>query len=84
MMEVTVRLFATYREAVGSAELRWEIDEGASVGDLWRELQGAYPNMPQIRPAAAINAEYARLDETLQAGDEVAFLPPVSGGVLAG
>lgn len=84
MMEVTVRLFATYREAVGSAELHWEIDEGASVGDLWRELREAYPNMPQIRPAAAINAEYARLDETLQAGDEVAFLPPVSGGVLAG
>ncbi len=80
MMEVTVRLFATYREAVGSAELRWEIDAGASVGDLWRELQDAYPNMPQVRPAAAINAEYAKLDEALQAGDEVAFLPPVSGG----
>ncbi|MFQ5594098.1 MAG: MoaD/ThiS family protein [Anaerolineae bacterium] len=58
----------------------WEIAEGASVGDLWRELQDAYPNLPQVRPAAAINAEYARLDETLQAGDEVAFLPPVSGG----
>jgi molybdopterin converting factor subunit 1 len=80
MMEVTVRLFATYREAVGSAELRWEIAEGATVGDLWCELQDAYPNLPQVRPAAAINAEYARLDETLQAGDEVAFLPPVSGG----
>lgn len=50
------------------------------MGDLWRELQDAYPNLPQVRPAAAINAEYARLDETLQAGDEVAFLPPVSGG----
>jgi len=50
------------------------------VGDLWHELQDAYPNMPQVRPAAAINAEYARLDEPLQAGDEVAFLPPVSGG----
>lgn len=82
VMEVIVRLFATYREAAGSAELRWEIADGASVGDLWGELQSAYPNMPKVRPAAAINAEYARLDETLQAGDEVAFLPPVSGGAL--
>ena len=80
MMEVTVRLFATYREAVGGAEMRWEIAEGATVGDLWRALQEAYPKMPQVKPAAAINAEYAKLDEALQAGDEVAFLPPVSGG----
>lgn len=81
-MEVTVRLFATYREAAGRNELPWEIEEGATVGDLWRELQEAYPRLPKVQPAAAINAEYARLDETLQAGDEVAFLPPVSGGAL--
>lgn len=79
-MEVVVRLFATYREAVGSGELRWDVAEGATVGDLWRELRAAYPNLPRVRPAAAINTEYAKLDEMLQAGDEVAFLPPVSGG----
>lgn len=80
MMEVTIRLFAMYREAAGSNELRWEIAEGASVGDLWRELRNAYPDLPRVEPAAAINAEYAKLDEALQAGDEIAFLPPVSGG----
>ncbi len=79
-MEVVVRLFATYREAAGSGKLKWEVEEGTTVGDLWQKLQDAYPRLPQVRPAAAINAEYARLDEALQAGDEVAFLPPVSGG----
>lgn len=81
-MEVTVRLFATYREAAGTGQLKWEIAEGASVSDLWRELENAYPDLPQVRPAAAINAEYAKLDEMLHDGDEVAFLPPVSGGAL--
>lgn len=80
MMEVVVRLFAMYREAAGRSKLRWEIEEGATVGDLWRELQEAYPRLPKVQPAAAINAEYARMGETLQTGDEVAFLPPVSGG----
>lgn len=83
-MEIIVRLFATYREAVGSSVLRWEVAEGATVEDLWRGLREAYPNLPQVKPAAAINAEYARLDERLRAGDEVAFLPPVSGGLNVG
>jgi molybdopterin synthase catalytic subunit len=79
-MEVTVKLFAMFREAAGSGELRWEVPEGATVSELWRELQATYPNLPRVRPAVAINAEYVKLDATLQAGDEVAFLPPVSGG----
>ena len=79
-MEVKVRLFAMYREAAGSGALSWQIDEGTSVADLWRELQDAYPTLPQVPPAAAVNTEFAKLDATLSAGDEIAFLPPVSGG----
>jgi molybdopterin synthase catalytic subunit len=79
-MEVVVRLFAMYREAAGQRELRWQMPEGATVVDLWRALRDVYPNLPEIKPAAAINTEYARLDTKLHDGDEVAFLPPVSGG----
>lgn len=79
-MKVKVRLFAMYREAAGSGKLTWQLDEGASVADLWQTLQTAYPELPQVRPAVAVNAEIAKLDAPLSAGDEVAFLPPVSGG----
>lgn len=79
-IQVRVRVFAVYREAVGRAELDWSMKEGATVGDLWQALQAAYPDLPAIQPAAAINADYARLDAPLRDGDEVAFLPPVSGG----
>lgn len=79
-MEVTVRLFALYREAAGRGELDWTVEDGATVGDLWQALRAAYPDLPAIQPAAAINADYARLDAPLSDGDEVAFLPPVSGG----
>jgi molybdopterin converting factor subunit 1 len=79
-MRVRVRLFAVYREAVGCAELDWSVEDGATAGDLWQALRAAYPGLPAIRPAAAINADYARLDAPLSDGDEVAFLPPVSGG----
>lgn len=79
-MQVVVRLFAVYREAVGRAELDWTVEKGATVGDLWQALRAAYPELPAIQPAAAINADYGRLDAPLSDGDEVAFLPPVSGG----
>jgi MoaD family protein len=79
-MQVTVRLFAVYREAVGRAELDWQADEGATVGDVWQALRIAYPELPAIQPATAINADFAALDALLNDGDEVAFLPPVSGG----
>ncbi len=79
-MKIKVRLFAMYRETAGTSELSWELDDGATLEDLWRELQEAYPDLPDVRPAAAVNTEVAALNTPLHAGDEVAFLPPVSGG----
>ena len=80
-MRVTLRTFAMLREL--SVERRVvELPEGASVTDAWQLLAGAFPGLSDHRPfvRAARNGAYAPWDERLADGDEVAFLPPVSGG----
>jgi molybdopterin converting factor subunit 1 len=81
-MLVTIRLFARLRELAGASELRQELPEGADAKTAWQSLVGTYPTLAAYEPAisCAVNAEYARLTTTLKHGDEVAFLPPVSGG----
>jgi molybdopterin converting factor subunit 1 len=81
-VRVTVRLFARLRDIAGAPELPRDLDEGATIGDLWRQLAGEYPELSQYERSisSAVNADYARMDHVLRAGDEVAFLPPVSGG----
>jgi molybdopterin converting factor subunit 1 len=79
---VTVRLFARLRDLVGSGELVREAPAGATVRTIWDALVRDYP---MIAPYAqtmscAVNADYARLTTAVDEGDEVAFLPPVSGG----
>jgi molybdopterin converting factor subunit 1 len=81
-MQVTVRFFARLRELAGAGELRREVPQGATVATLWEALAAEFPAM---RPhagsvSAAVNEEFARRTTTLSDGDEVAFLPPVSGG----
>lgn len=80
-MQVTVRLFASLRElAVERAVL--ELADAATAGDAWSALEavhaGLSPHRPYVR--AAVNGAYAEWDRRLADGDEVAFLPPVSGG----
>jgi molybdopterin converting factor subunit 1 len=79
---VTVRLFARLRDIVGSGELAREVADGTSVGRLWRQLVVDYPGLAAYERSvsSAVNADYARTDHALREGDEVAFLPPVSGG----
>ena len=81
-MRVTVRLFARLRDIAGTAELSRDLATGATIGDVWRQLAGEFPGLqPYERSiSSAVNADYARLDTPLADGDEVAFLPPVSGG----
>lgn len=81
-MRVTVRLFARLRDIAGSAELTREIAQGATIQSVWRELAGEYPALREYERSisSAVNADYARMDYVLSEGDEVAFLPPVSGG----
>ena len=81
-VHVTVRLFARLRDIVGAGELAREIAAGASVNTLWWQLVADHPALGAYDRtiSSAVNADYAKRDRVLQEGDEVAFLPPVSGG----
>lgn len=81
-MHVTVRLFARLRDLVGAGELQRAVPEAATVASVWEGLVEEYPAIAPYAESisCAVNAEYARMTTTLRDGDEVAFLPPVSGG----
>lgn len=81
-MRVTVRLFARLRDVAGASDLARELPGGATAGALWDLLADEHPDLAAYRGAVsvAVNAEYARMDARIVDGDEVAFLPPVSGG----
>ena len=76
-MEVTVRLFAQLRERAGRSEVSLELPEGARVADALRELDDLADGLPLVM---AVNREYAGDDHVLAPGDELALIPPVSGG----
>jgi molybdopterin converting factor subunit 1 len=82
-MRVTVRLFARLRDIAGSGDLSREAPAGATVGDVWRSLVADFPEMARYESSmsSAVNADYARMTVAIADGDEIAFLPPVSGGV---
>ena len=81
-MKVRVLLFARLREMSGVDRMEMEVPEGATLGDVWRELQAIAPPLGRLPrpPLTARNLEYAGPDTRLSGDDEIAFLPPVSGG----
>ena len=81
-MELTVRFFALYRERAGASEQTFELPRDATVSDLLKAIRQRYPHLapPHVDIVAAVNAEYADKDTVLSEGDEVALIPPVSGG----
>jgi molybdopterin converting factor subunit 1 len=81
-MRVTVRLFARLRDLAGSGELTREIDAPATVAAVWAGLVRDFPGFAQYERSisCAVNEDYARLTTPVGEGDDVAFLPPVSGG----
>ena len=76
-MKVRVRLFAALRERVQSGSVELELPDGAVVGDVWPEL-GLGEEPPGL--LYAVNRGYAERTAALSSGDEVALIPPVSGG----
>jgi molybdopterin synthase catalytic subunit len=76
-MQVSVKLFAGLRERAGADELELELPDGASVGDALAELAALTEGLCVVM---AVNEEYADPDLLLSGGDELALIPPVSGG----
>jgi MoaE-MoaD fusion protein len=81
-MRIRVRLFAIQRELVGAREVPLELADGATVEDAWAAIVARFAVLAPGRPSVrfARNGDYAEPDTMLADGDEVAFIPPVSGG----
>lgn len=81
-MRVRVLLFARYREAAGGRDsLEVEVPPGASLARLWAEVGTIVPALSREgAPLVAMGRSYARPDQMVEAGKEIAFFPPVSGG----
>ncbi|HEV2230866.1 MAG TPA: molybdopterin converting factor subunit 1 [Thermoplasmata archaeon] len=81
-MRIQVRFFAVYREIVGSRAVSWSAREGLTLEGLVDAVIAKYPKLSGHRNSMllAVNHDVADSDRILKEGDEVALLPPVSGG----
>jgi len=81
-MRVTVRLFARLRDLAGAGELIREVPSGATAHQVWNDLVLEWPGLREYEKtiSVAVNAEYSRMTMAVHDGDEIAFMPPVSGG----
>jgi MoaE-MoaD fusion protein len=81
-MQISIRAFASYREAIGSPRITLTIPDGASPGQVWTTLLSSYPRLRALpQPFAfAVNDEYVASEVPLRPRDELVLVPPVSGG----
>ena len=81
-MKVQIRFFAALRERAGESQVSMDVTEGSTVDDLWEFLGTRYPRLAglEVKLLYAINEEYVPGTHVLREDDEVAFIPPVSGG----
>lgn len=78
---IQVLAFGIARDIIGTSLLDLEVREGLSVGELRQYIQQSYPQLAQLRSLAiAVNSTYAPDEQFIRPGDEVALIPPVSGG----
>jgi molybdopterin converting factor subunit 1 len=82
MKSITVRLFASLREAAGQSVVHLELENEARVADVWGALCDISVELEQYRGRAlvALNRRYVSTDVLLSDGDDLALFPPVSGG----
>ncbi|RSK46510.1 molybdopterin converting factor subunit 1 [Hymenobacter perfusus] len=80
-MNLKIALFGIAREIVGQSTLEVSAPEGQSAQGLLHDLHARYPELARLTSlAVAVNNEYAADDTLLQERDEIALIPPVSGG----
>lgn len=81
-MRIRLRYFAALRERLQASEAERELPDGSTVGDAWAALCAAHPQIAPLAAAMAfaVNREYVDRTHVLRDGDELACIPPVSGG----
>ncbi|MBX0328766.1 molybdenum cofactor biosynthesis protein MoaE [Oscillochloris sp. ZM17-4] len=86
MITIHIRFFAGHRDIVGRSAQDMQIEAGATLGQVWERLTAEHPRLAGYtgRLLYAINQEFAGPGSPLADGDEVAFIPPVSGGAPEG
>ena len=79
---IEVLLFGAAADRAGTRKAQLEVEESTTLAEVWPLLADRYPELSSMRDtlAFAVNGEYARMDGRVGPGDEVAVLPPVSGG----
>jgi len=80
-MKVNVLVFGIVREIAGASELVMEFEKPVKAGELVEKLKDKYVELKQLKSVlVAVNSEYAKDDQLINVGDEVAVIPPVAGG----
>ena len=79
---IKVLLFGAAADRAGLRQIEVPVNDATTLGELWPVLADRHPGLEPMRDtlAFAVNGEYARMDVRVSPGDEVAVLPPVSGG----
>lgn len=79
---ITLKLFAVYQEALGLPEKQLELAAGSTVGDVFNRIVKDYPTLAQWKDLTrfGLNLQFVDATAVLQNGDELVFIPPVSGG----
>ena len=81
MMKVNILAFGIAKDIFGGASIELSLNENATVADLKRILEGQYPKLKQLASyLVAVNSEYAEDSIAVNEKDEIAIIPPVSGG----
>ena len=80
-MKYQIKAFGVVKDIIGGKEITLENSSSVAVGDLLRELKTRYPKLAALNSLfVAVNREYAEQHKTLSENDEIALIPPVSGG----
>ncbi len=79
-IQVTLRCFAAVRDTLGADSLQVTLAAGTTAQGLRERVAESHPSLLRVPVAYAVNQDYARAETVLQDGDEVALIPPISGG----
>lgn len=80
-MKINILAFGIAKDIIGNAQLEFDLDEGLNIDDLRAQLLSEYEDFHKLKSLAlAVNSEYAAAGQVLKENDEVAIIPPVSGG----